>query len=226
MRWAKRVAIIVGIGLMAAGFSGWAVRQKLEGRYQLVLGENQQLEGQVGELRQDRERLSDALQAAEDDIAQLSEALSAKEEALQETMSRLAEEVRTISALEERLHTIQRQFAMVQGELAITFGEQAGQASPPAHGMVELQRVMVTQHGVAGLGLEGRIVSVHREWEFVVIDLGWELLKIGDVVSIYRNEDLLGRARIERTQEEVSAATLLPEWRDAEILVNDVVRVL
>ena len=59
-----------------------------------------------------------------------------------------------------------------------------------------------------------------------MIDLGWDAVRIGDTVSIVRNGQLLAKARIDRVQEGVSAATLLSDWETAEIHVNDLVRVL
>jgi hypothetical protein len=72
----------------------------------------------------------------------------------------------------------------------------------------------------------GRVISFNPQWRFVVMDLGWDAVNIGDVVSIYRREQLLGKARVERVQEAVSAASLLPDSFEAEIEINDVVRLL
>jgi hypothetical protein len=69
-------------------------------------------------------------------------------------------------------------------------------------------------------------MSVHPDWKFIIVNLGWDHVNIGDTVSIFRNEALLGKARIERVQQEAAAATLLPEWRQAEVRVDDVVRAL
>ena len=76
------------------------------------------------------------------------------------------------------------------------------------------------------MGLEGRVVSVYPDWKFVVIDLGWDVVKVGDVVSIYRKDQLLGKARIERVQEQACAATVLPDWNITAIQVNDAARIL
>jgi hypothetical protein len=67
---------------------------------------------------------------------------------------------------------------------------------------------------------------VHKEWSFVVVSLGWNSVKIGDTISILRDDRLLAKAKVERVQEDVSAATLLPDWQDVEVAVNDLVQVL
>jgi hypothetical protein len=84
--------------------------------------------------------------------------------------------------------------------------------------------VVVTQPGAAEDEARGHVLSVNPQWKFVVFDLGWDAVRIGEVVSIYRNEELLGKARVERVQEKVSAATLLPDWAKTEVRVNDIVR--
>ena len=84
---------------------------------------------------------------------------------------------------------------------------------------VELERVLVSSDGASPL--QGRVISVHPEWNFVVIDLGWDAVKIGDTISILRNEAVLAKAKVERVQEGVSAAAVLPEWDADGIEVND-----
>ena len=74
--------------------------------------------------------------------------------------------------------------------------------------------------------LQGRVISVHPEWDFVVIDLGWDAVKIGDTVSIVRNDELLAKAKVERVQEGVCAAAVMPEWDAKTIQINDRVQLL
>jgi hypothetical protein len=60
----------------------------------------------------------------------------------------------------------------------------------------------------------------------VVISLGWDAVRIGDVVSIFRGNQLQAKAKIERVQEGVCAATVLPDWKTDALELNDVARVL
>ena len=59
-----------------------------------------------------------------------------------------------------------------------------------------------------------------------MISLGWDAVRIGDVVSIFRNDQLQAKAKIERVQEGVCAATVLPDWKTEAIQLNDLVRIL
>jgi len=157
---------------------------------------------------------------------QLSAALTEKDRVLQQTMARLAHEDLMTQELQDRLLAMQRQFDQAQGELAVALQSRTAETSGAGGGMVQLEKVVVSQPALADSASQGHVVSVHPEWKFVVIDLGWDAVRIGDVVSIYRDEELLGKARVERVQEKVSAVTLLPDWMQTEVRVNDIVRVL
>jgi len=61
-----------------------------------------------------------------------------------------------------------------------------------------------------GSALNGRILSVDLETEFVIVSLGKEDgLAIGSVLSVYRNENYVGDIKITRLQSEMSAADLI-----------------
>jgi len=58
--------------------------------------------------------------------------------------------------------------------------------------------------------LDGRILSVDLETEFVIVSLGKvDGLAIGNVLSVYRNENYVGDIKITRLQSEMSAADLI-----------------
>lgn len=218
--------IVAGVSFVVISAGQWAARQRVERRYQDALQARKQLELEVGELRADRERLAGGLASEQQRMAQLSATVSAKEAEQQDIVERLMQEERIIQELQGRLLAMQLQFDRVQGELAVALQGRAAGSPQPSGKVVQLERVVVTHSASTVPGLQGRVLSVNPEWRFVVIDLGWDVVNIGDVVSIYRNDQLLGKARVERVQEQVSAATLLPEWLESGIQVNDVVHVL
>ncbi|MFH1519942.1 MAG: hypothetical protein ABIE75_05190 [Candidatus Omnitrophota bacterium] len=88
-------------------------------------------------------------------------------------------------------------------------------------GVIELEKIVVT----ARPPLEGRVVLINREQEFILVDLGSkDKLEIGEVLAVYRNNDLIGRARIVEVRETLSAATILHELRWNEISEDDIVK--
>ena len=222
-----RIALIItGVGLAGGWGAEWAAHQTVKHRYEAALQTQRTLELELAEVRAEQQRVAEALAKEEQRSGQLASALLEKDQALQQTMARLAHEERSAQELQDRLLAMQRQFDQAQGELAVALQSRTAETAGADGGMVQLEKVVVSQPAMADSASQGHVVSVHPEWKFVVIDLGWDAVRIGDVVSIYRDEALLGKARVERVQEKVSAATLLPDWMQTEVRVNDLVRVL
>ena len=224
----KRLALVgLAIGVTSLGGLDWTSRRRLEQRYQMTVAENQELAQTISDLRSEQTRLSDGLQRTEAQVAELTNAVVQKDEALQQAIARVSEEERTTLALREALAEMRRQLDRVQTVQGVAVEHPSSeQAAKPAEEAVELERVVVSVPSDSEAGVEGQILSVHPDWQFVVIDLGWDAVHVGDVVSIYLRESLRAKARVERVQERASAATLLPEWSDADIQVHDVVRIL
>jgi hypothetical protein len=73
--------------------------------------------------------------------------------------------------------------------------------------------------------LDGRILSVDTETEFVIVSLGEsDGLSIGSVLSIYRNEDYIGDIKITRLQPKMSAADLIQPLSIRNVRKNDQVK--
>ena len=86
---------------------------------------------------------------------------------------------------------------------------------------IELEKVVVKAAPV----LVGKILVVNKSEAFIVVNLGRaDNLRLEEVLSIYRNGEFIGRVQVERVQERVSAAAILPEWQGAEFKENDDVR--
>lgn len=222
-----RIALIItGVGLAGGWGAEWAAHQTVKRRYEVALQTQRTLELELAEVRAEHERVAEVLAKEEQRSGQLASALLEKDQVLQQTMARLAHEDLITQELQDRLLAMQRQFDEVQGELAVALQSRTAETAGAGGGMVQLEKVVVSQPAMADAASQGHVVSVHPEWKFVVIDLGWDAVRIGDVVSIYRDEALLGKARVERVQEQVSAVTLLPDWMQTEVRVNDIVRVL
>lgn len=215
------IALIMTTGV--AGVGEHLARRILQRRYREVVESKRQLTLQVGEMRARTERAEASLQSEQRRSHELSQALIDTRGRLEEVSGRLAEEQRSVRDLTGRLAAMTRQMDQLQEELARNVSEPRATAAAD-DSPVQLDRILVSSEDAALL--QGRVVSVHPEWNFMVLDLGWTAVKAGEVVSIFRQEHLLAKARVERVQEGVCAATLLPEWRTVEIRVNDRVRIL
>lgn len=215
----RALVAVLGIALAAAAAGEHVSRRMIERRYLQAVEARQQLELHVRGVFTAHHQLTSDLATERKRTHALSDAVAAKSAELDQALGRLAEESRTIRELEVRLRTHEQQMAQLQGELASALQRAQASAVLSPDAAVELERVMVSSDGAPSL--QGRVVSVHPEWDFVVIDLGWDAVKIGDTISILRNEELLAKAKVERVQEGVSAAAIMPEWDAANIQVND-----
>ena len=198
-------------------------RRGAERRYRDAVAGRRQLELQFGEVLATHGRLKERLSKEQQRSQALSEELLAMRGKLEEAVGRLSDETKTVHQLQMRLSAMQQQMDQLQGEVALSMKDQPATGSASA-AQVQLERIVVSDADATGL--KGRILSVHRNWNFVVIDLGWNTVRIGDVISIFRNNEFLAKARVDRVQEGASAATLLPGWERSDVQINDLVRLL
>lgn len=223
----KGQQIVAGVmGVVVIGGVALEARSRLsaERRYREAVEARQHLELQFGEVLATHDRVKTELDSERQHSKELSDALAAMRGRLEEAVGHLTAEVRKTQELQTRLSAMQRHMDQLQGELALALQRVEGSAPPGEAGAVQLERIVVSDTGAAASS--GRVVSINRDWNFVVIDLGWDAVRIGDTISIFRGDQLLAKARVERVQEGICAATLLPEWQAAEIHVNDVVKIL
>jgi len=73
-------------------------------------------------------------------------------------------------------------------------------------------------------GLRGRIVTVNKEHNFVVIDLGsQDGINIGNVFNVYRGEILLGAVEVIQMRDRIAAADIKDLKEGLSIEINDTV---
>ncbi len=212
--------VVVLSGVVVAEHLAWRGVQR---RYEAAAQHLQRMEREFASVLATHEGLKEELDSAKRHAEGLTHTLAEKSGELERVVGRLTEETKTAQQLEARLATLQQQLEQLQGELALALSApQPGRQD--GAGAVQLEGVVVGRADASAF--EGRVISVHRDWNFVIVDLGWNQVKIGEAVSIFRNNQLLAKGRIDRVQERVSAVSVLQEWQDAEIQVNDLVRSL
>jgi archaellum component FlaC len=110
----------------------------------------------------------------------------------------------------------------VELEKVLVTGDDTASGSPSAAGAAVLP-VSTT----ARVPSEGQVVVVNREYDFVVMNLGKNQgLSIGQEFQIVRGNEVLGKVKIEKIYDELSAAAILPESKKSSIREGDVVRPL
>ena len=221
----RNLLVVVGItGAVMLVAGEHLYRQVIERRYQQAVESRRQLELRVGEMIATHEQVKRNFQQERQRSQELGQEVLSLRGRLEDAVGRLALEVTSVRELQGRMGVMQQQMDQLQGELALSLQARTKAVASAQPSPVQLERVVVSDG--AASALRGRIVSIHKDWHFIVIDLGWDTVRIGDTVSIYHNEQLLAKARVDRVQEGVCAATLLPGWESAEVHVNDLVRIL
>lgn len=98
-------------------------------------------------------------------------------------------------------------------------GAPASRGIPPATSLdLELDKIVV----VPPSGLEGRVVNVDTDSEFVIFNLGEkDGMSVDKIMSLYRGNEYLGDIKVTSVQPEMSAADVLPPLTIAMVHKND-----
>lgn len=100
---------------------------------------------------------------------------------------------------------------------------------------VELEKVMVSglppqpglQRAQPASVVQGQVLVINREYDFIVVSLGKNQgLGIGQELQIVRGQDILGRVKVEKLYDELSAAAILPGTKEDAIREGDVVNAI
>jgi len=116
----------------------------------------------------------------------------------------------TVDEQREQMNRLQTELLLAQKTAA-----SSGVSKSLSRDTVELTPVTVSASGPTRT--IAKVVQVNPEWEFVVLDAGWNRVEIGDVLKVYRQENLVAQVQVERVQQHVAAARVLPTYQTADI---------
>lgn len=192
-------------------------------------------EGELSRVNAQREELSRSLEERQRQLDQMTAELDAARGAQ-------AELTRQVSGLNNERGELRQQVASLQDakQLLETKVLELSQ-----HPTVELDKVLVSGAAsqapavlppsvalepaqpptapMAG-GLSGQVVVVNREYDFIVMNLGRNHgVTVGQELRIIRDQQELGRVRVEKVYDELSAAALLPQAQEDQIREGDAV---
>ena len=135
-----------------------------------------------------------------------------KEEQIRLSLSRLQKEIVARRETEAQLVITMKEKGILEAKIS---------KLTKKTGAFELERIVVKTTPI----LVGRVLMVNREYDFIVADLGrGDNVKLGDVLSVYRNEKFIARVQVERLEENICAAAVLPGWQNVEFNESDEVR--
>ena len=227
-------------------------RQAKERELRLALAENRDLKDRIDDIEQAKSRVEEELGRARKELVEsqdrLSEALSAKETLAKSVEDREQE----IGRLGKELEQAQSNVKQITKELSDLQTEHDGMKEQVAdleeakgdlesklvelsdHPTVELEKVTVGEgqpqpavSAVPGAAQDGQVVVINHEYDFVVVNLGKKQgLSVGQEFQVVRGETILGKVKVEKVYDELSAAAILPESQKENIREGDTVRAL
>ena len=158
-------------------------------------------------------RTVEAKKVVENKLTEAEKQIAARDEQAKLTLDKLENEVTARKDLEAQLVTVVKE----KQDLTMQIKELA--AKLPKN--IELEKIVIK----TSTGLKGKILSYNKDNNFVVTDLGSQNnLKLGDILSVYRNDVFIGRIQIEKFEGTSSAAVVLSPWKNVEFKENDVVK--
>ena len=96
-------------------------------------------------------------------------------------------------------------------------------ATPDASAPVALSVAAPASPGL----LQGQVVVVNRQYDFIVMDIGRNKgLEMGQEFQVSRGDQVLGRVKVEKIYDELSAASILPNSKKDAIKEGDLVKAI
>ncbi len=158
-------------------------------------------------------RTIEAKKVVENKLTESEKQIAARDKQIKLALDKLEKEVAARKEIEAQLVTVVKE----KQDLALQIEELA--AKMPKN--IELEKIVIKTSS----GLKGKILSYDKDNTFVVTDLGSQNnLKLGDILSVYRDDVFIGRVQIEKFERTSSVAVVLSTWKNVEFKENDVVR--
>ncbi len=230
-----------------------AEKDELKTRLDEIQDAKSRAEEDLGKLRKEFAQLKDELGQAVGVKDTLSRSVEDREKEITRLTSELAQSQQESKKVAAQLTDLQSERDVIKQQM--TDLEQAkGQLEAKVMELterptVELEKVMVSgQEGSSAPGVSvtapaaasvrtvsattnsttsGQVVVVNREYDFVVVNMGKNQgLTVGQECQIVRDNQVLGRVKLEKVYDELSAAAILPDSKKESIREGDLVKAL
>ena len=160
-------------------------------------------------------RTVEAKKVVENNLADAKKEIISKDEQIKLTLDKLEKEISARKEAETQLLAVTKEKQALETKV-----EELTAALPKN---IVLEKIVIkTTHE-----LTGKVLAFDKEHVFVVVDLGsGNNLKLGDILSVYRNDKFIGKVQVEKVEEKSAAAAILSPWKNVEFKENDVVKKL
>lgn len=172
-----------------------------------AISELERFRGELSALRTAKSNLESELKASNDALADLKDKLSA----LESSKGEAAKEASAQKSAEA---------ADVQLDKIVIASQQSSQPAAPSEGAVQTD---AAQPDAAKSGpLEGKVLVVNKEYDFIVISLGKkDNVAMGDAIEILRKDKKIAEAKIEEVRDAMSVAMPLSQGMIKNIKEDD-----
>lgn len=158
---------------------------------------------------------------AKDELAQN---LAEKENEIERLSTSLEDSKREVDNMTSSIEKLREENKTIQAELTqIRFAKEQLEENMQEliSGGVGLKPVIVKQK----VEIEGQVLVVNKEFDFVVTNIGREnMIEQNMILTVFRNNNPIGKIRVEEVYDNMSVANILPEYKQAGIKENDYVR--
>lgn len=178
-----------------------------------------------------QETLTRSIEDREQEITRLTNELQQAQQQSLDVSGQLATLQGERDGMRQQLADVEQ----AKGDLEAKIMELSGQPS------VQLGKVLVTEvpasagdSGVMPISIaspslqsDGQVVVVNREYDFIVMNMGKNHgLTVGQEFQVTRGGEVLGKVKVEKVYDELSAAAILPESKKNSIREGDLVKAL
>ena len=175
--------------------------------------EKKKVENKLTETVKAKEQVEGELASEKEKFLTLKKELEDKEQQIRTTLDRLEREITARKKAEAQLMITLKEKENLEAKVKDL------KAAPT----IELEKIVIKPGSV----ITGKITMVNKEYAFVVVNLGTQHnLKAGDILSVYRNDEFIGKVQIERAEGKMSAAAVLPDWQNVEFKEDDIVKAI
>ena len=229
------------------------MRIEVESELMVLKNRKAQLEKQLDKIEKEKSAVELELSKAESKVSMISEKLELEKKYRQQTEDKLSMKEEELNSLRSELKRFKTQFSQLQ-ERYNELSQKNEQLSNKLQQLRLAKKVLESKMGVSGaiseeeegvsLGtvvvkpdepekegrsqvLQGRVLVVNREFNFVMVDLGKiNGIQPGAIFGIYHAGELIAKAKVEKVYDDMCSAIILDEGKKAEVEEDDRIEVL
>ena len=165
------------------------------------------------------------LRQSEDQVAALEEDVAAKQSEISRKETQIAGLEEETANLSDEVSKLENEYTLAQAELDDLNAEYMNLEEAYKE-IIRTQTANNTNGDTPGIlpivDVEGKVLVVNPEWNFVIIDKGSEdELRENVILLVHRGSEPIGKVRISLVQDSIAIAEIVSSWDDATPVEGD-----